>query len=78
MSTVSFEKDVALDLLNSKLRVIKQEIEKLLLKWDQDSAKEFVEKTRNGEIPEAEHDAIIMTNLLQAMDTYEKMLIEIV
>ena len=62
MKTIEFEKEFAIELLETNLAVIKNEIQK---KWNQLSAEEMIEKTRKGELEEAQGDAISLTNLVE-------------
>ena len=77
MRTVEFEKDFAIDLLETKLAVVKNEIQDILKQWNQESAEEMIEKTRKGELPEAEDDAISLTNLVDIQRYLEEVLQEI-
>ena len=74
MSTIEFEKNFAIELLETNLTVIKSEISSILKNWNQDSAIEMIEKTRKGDLPEAELDAIALTNLLDKQKHLEDIL----
>ena len=74
MSTVKLERKIAIDLLETKIQVIKNEIQIILKNWNQESAIEMIEKTRKGEISEAEGDAISLTNLLEKQKYLEDIL----
>ena len=71
---VILREDVARELIDTKLRVLREEINKILQKWKMKSAEELIEKTRNGKLAESEHDAIVLTNLLQEITNYENLL----
>jgi len=77
METIALKRDLAKDLVETKLRIIKEEIAKILEKWNQDSTKELITLTRAGEIPEAELDAIALTNLVKKRDELDVLLREI-
>ena len=63
MTTVPVEKEILEDLIDFKLRALKEEIEKILNKWKYTSSKTFLQHARDGTISEAEEEAIILTNL---------------
>ncbi len=77
MNTISIEQSLAKDLVETKLRFLKKEILKILEKWDQTSANEMIELTRVGKIPEAELDAIALTNLLDKQAELDRLLTKI-
>ena len=64
MTQVSLNKELAEDLVNSKLRIIVEEIEKILQKWKYDSIELFLTDSKSGKIRNAEDDAIVIQNLL--------------
>ena len=74
MSTVEFEKDFAIKLLETNLAVIKNEINIILKNWNQESAEKMIDKTRNGELPETEMNAISLTNLIEKQKYLEDVL----
>ena len=61
---ISLEKDMAEELIAYKLRNIQNLIYKILERWNEQSAENFIEKARNGTYPEAENDAIDLRQLL--------------
>ncbi len=77
MKTISIEHRLAKDLVETKLRFIKEEISKILEKWGQTSAIEMITLTRAGKIPEAEPDAISLTNLVDKREELETLLLKI-
>ena len=77
MNTISIEQSLAKDLVETKLRFLKKEILKILEKWDQTSATEMIELTRVGKIPEAELDAIALTNLVNKREELEALQLKI-
>ncbi len=64
MTQVSLTKELAEDLINSKLRIIVEEMEKILQKWKYDSIQLFLTDCKTGKIRNAEDDAIVLQNLL--------------
>ncbi len=64
MEVITINLDVALDLVDTKLRVIKKEIEKILKVWGYTIPKKFIDDARKGIIGEAEDDAITLRHLL--------------
>ncbi len=74
MSTIELEKNFAIELIETNLTVIKNDILAILKNWNQDSAMEMIERTRRGDLPEAELDAIALTNLLEKQKHLEDIL----
>ncbi len=64
MTQVSLNKELAEDLINSKLRIIVEEMEKILQKWKYDSIELFLTDSKSGKIRNAEDDAVVIQNLL--------------
>ena len=65
-------KELAEDLVNSKLRTIVDEMEKILLKWKYDSVHLFFQDSRSGRIQNAEDDGIVLQNLLDDQDELQR------
>ena len=72
MTQISMDKDLAMDLIESKLRNIKKQILEILGKWNQPSAEIMIQLSRDGKLPESEIDAIGLTNLKKKMYELEK------
>ena len=72
MTQISMDKDLAKDLIDSKLRNIKTQISEIVEKWNQSSAEILIQLSREGKLPESELDAIGLTNLLQKKFELEK------
>ena len=72
MTQISMDKDLAKDLIDSKLRNIKAQISEILEKWNQPSVENMIQLSRDGKLPESEIDAIGLTNLQQKMFNLEK------
>ena len=64
MTMISMKKDIAEDLLNSKLRLIIKEMEMILKKWNYRSVNQFLEDARKRVIRNAEDDTIVLQNLI--------------
>ena len=48
MTQISMDKKLAMDLIDSKLRDLKNQIENILKKWEQSSADEMIRLSREG------------------------------
>jgi hypothetical protein len=72
MTTVSIEKKLFDDLLDSKLAAISERINTILAKWHNDSIELFLKHAADGTIEEAEPDAISLTNLIDKRDQLYK------
>ena len=75
MATISMDKELAINLLESRLREIVEEINSILNHWKEESATSLIDKSRNGQLPESEMDAIALTNLVENQIEIEKMLL---
>jgi hypothetical protein len=64
MDTVTIDRDLAVNLINTKLRLINEAIEEILTRWNYDSSQQFIDDARLGIIEEAEDDAIGLRQLL--------------
>lgn len=62
--TIELEKDIAENLIKFKLRTVKDIIDGILAKWNEDNAENFLSKARSGDLAEAENDAIDLRQLL--------------
>ena len=74
MSTIELEKDFAIELIETNLAIIKNEIEVIINMWNQNSPQEMIKKTEEGELPEAEIDAISLSNLIEKQSHLEEIL----
>lgn len=72
--TLPLEKEMAIDLLEFKLRHIQNIIQDILQTWREKDAESFLEKARTGELEEAEMDAITVEQLLIDVEKYQKIL----
>jgi len=68
MANVSLDKEIALDLLNTKINSIVQEINLILSRWKYNDPESFISDAKTGVIDEAEDDAIALMNLIDARE----------
>ncbi len=68
MTMISVEKDFLIDLLNSKLHIIRIEMDQILKKWNYKSINKFISDTRSGTLEEAEDDAVCIRGLMFSQD----------
>jgi hypothetical protein len=73
MTTVSLDKKIVEDLVDSKLKSILEKINTILEKWKYQSLELFLKHASDGTIIEAEPDAISLTNLLDKRDELFKL-----
>jgi hypothetical protein len=64
MTQVKLDKSLAEDLITSKMRQLKQNINEILNRWNETTSKEFLEKAKTGVHENAEDDAIELRQLL--------------
>ena len=74
MATISIRKELAIDLIKTKIKLLNDKIEKILRKWGETTAEEMIRKAREGLLEEAEGDAIVLTNLLEKIKELENLL----
>ena len=74
MSTISIDKDLALDLFRTKLQIIDEKIQNILQTWNYREIDAFIEDTKNGKIIESEMDAISLENLRNKRKQIEKLM----
>ena len=63
MARVSVDEELLKNLLDFKLSRLKEEIDRILSKWNYTSSTEFLKHTKDGTLSEAEMDAIELINL---------------
>ncbi|MCK4381525.1 MAG: hypothetical protein KAW51_10335 [Candidatus Lokiarchaeota archaeon] len=63
MARISVDVEFMMELVDFKLRFLKEEIEQILQKWNYSSSNKFLENSKDGTLSEAEEDAIILKNL---------------
>lgn len=61
--TIEMRKDIALDLIQTRIRDLDKKIELILIKWEMSSIDDMIEAAKTGKIIEAEEDAIDLENL---------------
>lgn len=71
---VTLDYETAKDLIDTKLRLLRSEVATILDRWNELSAEVMIRKARSGSLPEAEHDAIVLTNLLERIGEFENLL----
>ena len=64
MTQIKLDKSIAEDLITSKLRILQQYINEILNRWNETSAKDFLEKARTGIYKNAEDDAVELRQFL--------------
>ena len=69
MARISVDMNFIEELVDFKLRSLKEEIERILSKWKYDSSTEFLQHAKDGTLSEAEEDAIILKNLQDEIET---------
>jgi hypothetical protein len=72
MARISVDMNFIKELVDFKLRSLKEEIERILLKWKYDSSTEFLQHAKDGTLSEAEEDAIILKNLQDEIETLSR------
>ena len=73
MDPVALNRELAEDLIDTKLNIINIDIEQILSRWNYTSADKFVEDARKGIIEEAEDDAITLRHLLEQREILFKL-----
>ena len=63
MARVSVDKELLMNLLDYKLNHLKEEIDRILDKWNYISSTDFLKHAKDGTLSEAEMDAITMSQL---------------
>lgn len=74
MTRVKLEKELAMNLIMSKLNILKQHIDQLLARYNESSSKEFVEKARTGVYANAEDDAVELRQFISEYSKLQKIL----
>lgn len=65
---ITLDYETAKNLIDTKLRLLRSEVATILERWSESS------KARSGSLPEAEHDAIVLTNLLERISEFQNLL----
>ena len=74
MTQVKLDKNVAEDLITSKMRILQDYINSILKRWNETSTKIFLEKARTGEFENAEEDAVELRQLLLDYSKFQELL----
>ena len=74
MESVTLDRKLAEDLIDTKLNIILNDIEEILSQCNYISADKFVEDARKGVIEEAEDDAITLRHLLDQREILFKLM----
>lgn len=72
--TITLDNKIAEDLIKFKLRSGQDTLSKILNTWNQDTAEDFIEKARTGELHEAEMDAFTVKQLIADIEKLESVL----
>ena len=64
MTQISVDQAFLEDLVDVKLQVLSEEMDRILTKWGYASATQFLQDARDGTLAEAEMDALSITNLI--------------
>lgn len=78
MKKISIEKELAEDLITSRMHIIDQQINDILLRWGEPNIGLFFEKIARGILNNAEKDGKEMERLLNESDKLKKVLNEAV
>ncbi len=70
MTSIGVEKEILVDLVNSKLKVLQDEIQAILQKWHYEDIQLFLKDAKTGIIEDAEDDAICLKNLVEKREKY--------
>ena len=64
MMMISVERSILIELIDSKLHIIREDMEKILNTWGYQSVEKFLQDTRDGTLLEAEDDAVCLHGLI--------------
>ena len=64
MTMISVDRTFLMDLLDSILKILQDEINKILKKWNYSSIELFLADSKAGIVEETEDDAVCLKNLL--------------
>lgn len=63
METVSIDKELAISLVDTKLKLLTDYVNEILKRWKYGSGTNFIRDAKSGKIREAEDDAITLRHL---------------
>lgn len=72
--TITLDKEIATDLIETKLRSLDNQIEKILKRWNMNNIDDFIDAARSGILAESEDDAIDIQNLNDKRNEIAKLL----
>ena len=72
--TITFENEVAEDLIKFKLKSTKLTLKNILDSWNEDNAEDFIEKVKSGVLLNGEMDAITVRQLIKDIDKLQSLL----
>jgi hypothetical protein len=72
--TITLDNKIAEDLIKFKIHSVQNTLSKILTDWNQDTAEDFIEEARTGELPEAEMDANTVRQLIADIEKLESLL----
>lgn len=70
MDTMTIERDTFEDLVDTKLKVLQDEIHAIMNRWQYMDIHAFLNDARDGSIEDAEDDAVCLKNLVEKHDMY--------
>lgn len=68
MASVSIDRDFAISLVDTKLHVLKTELDNIMNRWKYNDVDLFLHDSKHGEIKEAEEDAITVKHLIDQIN----------
>ena len=72
--TIEISRDLALDLIHSRIRERDSQIELILSRWGKVTIEDFIVSVKTGKIIEAEDDAIDIENLRDKRNKIKELL----
>jgi hypothetical protein len=73
MAEITLDKAVVEEVVTTKMRVLQQYIDEMLQRWNEPSAKSFLENARNGVYKNDEDDAVELRQLLLDYKKYQNL-----
>ncbi|OLS17095.1 MAG: hypothetical protein HeimC2_36910 [Candidatus Heimdallarchaeota archaeon LC_2] len=67
--TITLDRDLARDLIETKIQQLDLKIQSILKKWKITSVEEFLDVTKKGDLVEAVPDAVSLRNLIDKRST---------
>ncbi|MHA1651412.1 MAG: hypothetical protein ACTSYB_14565 [Candidatus Helarchaeota archaeon] len=74
---IRLDSNIREDLVKFKLKNIQDKIQMILNKWHEFNIDDFIKKTKTGELPDAELDAITIKQLVKDLESLRKLLKQI-